>query len=231
MGRLLVEEKPNETQIVVATHDSDVLTGVLDVPDADVTVVRLQWDGEVNHAAQLNPDKVRELWQDPLLRYSNILDGLFHEAVVLCEGDADCRYYQSVLDDVQTEDAEVKKDETEEVVVRSPDLLFTHCGGKDRMPMVINALRAVRVPVRVIADFDVLRERQLLRQIVEGLDGDWTLLESDWSVVKAALDRGIVKCCGSAPITRRPSAPRFFFRPTPRSRTWPRPSHQRHQLR
>ncbi len=34
---------------------------------------------------------------------------------------------------------------------------------------------------------------------------------------------GIVKCCGSVPITRRPSAPRFF-RPTLRLRTWLRPS-------
>jgi hypothetical protein len=183
IGRLLVEENPAEAQVFVATHDSDVLTGVLDVPEASITVVRLDWDGEVNHASQLDPEKVKDLWQDPLLRYSNILDGLFHEAVVLCEGDADCRYYQSVLDDVQAEESE-----TEEAEVRRPDLLFTHCGGKDRMPMVIDALGAVRVPVRVIADFDVLREETLLRRIVEGLDGNWNLLKSDWSVVKRAVD-------------------------------------------
>lgn len=183
MGRFLVEENPADAQVFVATHDSDVLTGVLDVPEASITVVRLDWDGEVNHASQLDSEKVKDLWQDPLLRYSNILDGLFHEAVVLCEGDADCRYYQSVLDDVQAEEAE-----TEEAEVSRPDLLFTHCGGKDRMPMVIDALGAVRVPVLVIADFDVLREETLLRRIVEGLGGNWETLESDWSIVKKAID-------------------------------------------
>ncbi len=179
MGRLLVEEKPAEAQVFVATHDSDVLTGVLDVPEANVTVVRLNWDGEVNHASQLDPEKVRDLWQNPLLRYSNILDGLFHEAVVLCEGDADCRFYASVLDVIEAGKEEAKR----------PDLLFTHCGGKHRMPTVIDALAAVSVPVRVITDFDVLRDEHLLKSIVKSLGGNWSSLKIDRKVVKSTLDQ------------------------------------------
>jgi hypothetical protein len=121
---------------------------------------------------------VKELWNDPLLRYSNVLDGLFHQAVVLCEADADCRYYNSVLDSVEVEETEARR----------PQLLITHCGGKHRMPTVVEALRAVSVPVVVIADFDVLREQQPLRGIVENLGGTWSLVEEDWSVVKSALD-------------------------------------------
>lgn len=49
-------------------------------------------------------------------------------------------------------------------------------------------MRAVDVPVRVIADFDVLREEQPLRQIVENLGGDWTTVQGDWAVVRAALN-------------------------------------------
>jgi hypothetical protein len=126
----------------------------------------------------LNYGKAKELWNDPLVRYPNVRDGLFHQAVVLCEADADCRYYNSVLDSVEAEETEVRR----------PQLLFTHRGGKHRMPTVVKALRAVSVPVVVIADFDVLREQQPLRRIVENLGGTWSLVEEDWSVVKSALD-------------------------------------------
>jgi hypothetical protein len=71
---------------------------------------------------------------------------------------------------------------------RNPDLLFTHCGGKARMPTVIDALRAVDVPVRAVADFDVLRDEQPLRHIVESLGGDWATVKPDWQVLKSALD-------------------------------------------
>lgn len=176
--KMLGYEKDPDAQVLVATHDSDVLRGMLDSSVRDLTVVRLVRDGEVNRASQLESDKVGELWKDPLLRYSNVLDGLFHDGVILCEADADCRFYQSVLDVIEQDEDESKR----------PDLLWTHCGGKARMPTVISALMAVDVPVRVIADFDVLREEHPLRRIVEDLGGDWSAVERDWSVVKAALD-------------------------------------------
>jgi hypothetical protein len=178
IGRMLGDEKDPNTQVFLATHDSDVLRGLLDSSTRDLTVVRLTREGTVNHTSQLDPGDVRKLWRDPLLRYSNVLDGLFHDAVVLCEGDADCRFYQSVLDALEAGEDEAKR----------LDLLWTHCGGKDRMPTVIGALRVMDVPIRVIADFDILRSEQPLRRIVENLGGDWSKVETNWSVVKAALD-------------------------------------------
>jgi hypothetical protein len=183
IGRMLGDQKGEHSQVFVATHDSNVLRGLLDSSASALTVVRLVREGEVNHASQLDPEKVRELWKDPLLRYSNVLDGLFHDGVVLCEGDADCRFYQAVLDALTAGEPES----------RSPDLLFTHCGGKARMPTVIQALRAVDVPIRVVADFDVLREREPLRSIVQGLGGEWASVEDDWRVLKSVLDSATKK--------------------------------------
>lgn len=178
MGKMLGDEKEPGAQVLVATHDSDVLRGLLDSSASDLTVVRLVRDGDVNHTSQLEPDKVKELWRDPLLRYSNVLDGLFHDGVVLCEADADCRFYQAVLDPIAVGEPESRR----------PDLLFTHCGGKARMATVIGAMRAVDVPVRTVADFDVLREKESLRSIVQSLGGEWASVEDDWRVLKTALD-------------------------------------------
>jgi len=78
-------------QLVVATHSSDVVRGMLATGSA-TSVARLVRDGHLNHASLLSSDEVSQLWSDPLLRYSLALDGLFHELVIVCEGDADCRF-------------------------------------------------------------------------------------------------------------------------------------------
>jgi hypothetical protein len=82
LGASLVEDRPEGRQIFVATHSGDVLRGVLDSNSCDIRVLRLTREGPFNRARLLHNDRIRELWGDPLLRHSNILDGLFHECVV-----------------------------------------------------------------------------------------------------------------------------------------------------
>lgn len=183
LGRKLATEAPRGTQVFVATHDLDVLHGLLDPIDQPVTVVRLVRDGDVNRAAVLEPDDLREIWSDPLLRYSNVLEGIFHRGAVISESDSDSRFYAAVLDAMRDEEA-----------LPPHDLLFTQSGGKDRFPLVVRALRAADVPVAVIADFDVLREEQLLRRIVEALGAPWGPLQDEWRRVAAA-----ISAIGTAP--------------------------------
>lgn len=183
LSRLLADEHPDEAQLFIATHSADVVQGFLDA-SSDVTIVRLERSGNVNASAVLEPTRVHELGREPLLRYSEILEGLFHTGVVLCEGDADCRFYQGTLDVALSR-----------LDHRPHDLLFTHCGGKARMPNVVRALRAVAVPVRVIADLDVLNDQGTLRALVEALEGEWSSIEPDWRVLDSQ-----VRNMGSPPL-------------------------------
>ena len=102
----------------------------------NVTVIRIVRNDNLNNMSILENKDIAELWDKPLLRYSNILSGLFHEKVVICESDYDCLFYQAILDAIY-----------ENPKGTSPDILFTHCGGKSRMKDVVSALRAVNVPV------------------------------------------------------------------------------------
>lgn len=180
LGRKLGQQAPRGSQLAVATHSADVLQGVLDAPAGRVTVVRLTRANGVNSASVLEHDQIRQLWRDPLLRYSRLFEGLFHSGVVVCESDADCRFYAAVLD------AELRKAER-----RPHDLLFTHAGGIHRFPVLIGALRAVRVPIRAIADIDVLRDENLLRAIVDALGAAWEPYERDWRIVTAAVTQDL----------------------------------------
>jgi predicted ATPase len=179
LGRMLVTDKPDSRQMFVATHSGDVLRGVLDAGSSSVRVMRLRREGNLNHVRQLDNTKIAELWNDPLLRYSNILDGLFHEKVIICEGDADARFYSAVMDSLI---------EAKDQATRRPDVMFTHCGGKDRCPLVVRALREVDVPIAVVLDFDVLNAERPLRDIVEAAGGDWGAVEVDWGLIKRTID-------------------------------------------
>jgi hypothetical protein len=179
LGRMLVADKPDTRQLFVATHSGDFLRGVLDAGSLSVRVVRIQRKGMKNHVRQLDNAKLKELWGDPLLRYSNILDGLFHEKVIVCESDADARFYSAMADVL----GELSANET-----RRPDVMFVHCGGKDRVPVVVRALHEVDVPVTVVVDFDVLNKERPLRDIVEAAGGDWSVILSDWNIVKLSID-------------------------------------------
>lgn len=179
LGTTLVQDRNKERQLFIATHSTDILRGVLDAESPDVKVIRIRRSGDTNTVRLLSNDRIKELWGDPLLRYSNILDGLFHESVVVCEADADCRFYAAVLDAALASKADD---------VKRPDLMFTHCGGKARLSVVIRALREVDVPVCAVADFDVLSEEEPLKSIAESLGIAWAEIQTDWRIVKAAVD-------------------------------------------
>jgi hypothetical protein len=177
LGQMLTKESPKGRQLFVGTHSGDFLRGILDSNTRNVRVIRLNRVGNTNHVRELKNVDIQALWSDPLLRYSNVLDGLFHQMVVVCEGDADCRFYGAILDAVY----ESKPDATK------PDIMFIHCGGKGRIPVVVKALRGLGVPTAVVADFDVLQEEQDLSRIVESLGGNWSTIEHDWRLTKNAI--------------------------------------------
>jgi ABC-type cobalamin/Fe3+-siderophores transport system ATPase subunit len=177
LGRMLASAKPKSRQLLIATHSVHLLLGLLDAEPGFIRVIRITRDGDTNRVRVLHQAQIKEVWQDPLLRASNVLEGVFHEQVVICEGDTDCRFYSCVLDAVLEEGS----------IKRRPDVMFISCGGKSRMPMVIRALRALDVPVRAVLDFDVLEEARDLRAIVEACGGNWADLHQAWQVVNHAL--------------------------------------------
>ena len=177
LGQILAQET-SDKQLIVATHDADFLRGIISGDYGNVRVCRIKREGNINHINLLNNKDIKELWSDPILRYSNILEGIFHEQVVICEGDADCHFYQAVLESL------ADADETKRV----PDTLFTHAGGKQRIPTLMNALSKTGVPVKVIADFDVLNNVQPLSKMVQAQGGNHKEIETLRSRVASSIN-------------------------------------------
>ena len=178
LGQMLGKRDEDSGQLVISTHSGDFLRGVVDSSPDNLRIIRIRRDGDSNVISELSKDEISEIWNDPLLRHSNVLDGLFHEKVVVCEADSDCRFYSSVSQSVYEKNQSTY-----------PDVLLAHCGGKHRIPVVVNSLKKLGVPVNVIVDFDVLNSSKPLRSIWESLGGEWQEIEPHWKMVKDEIEK------------------------------------------
>ena len=177
LGGIIATERQDLTQLFVATHSPDVLQGLLNVVEADcLRVIRIQREGDVNYIKELDKDQVREIANDSLMKYSSVLSGVFHQRVIICEADADCMFYSSILDIPEIHDGP------------QPDVLFVHSNGKHRMAVQARALVALGVHVDVIADIDVLQEEAELKKIFEALGGEWSCVQGKVNSVKRAIE-------------------------------------------
>jgi hypothetical protein len=163
--------------LFIATHSADVLVGLLDAAPQHLRVIRMQRDGTVNRIKELDKDFTKRICADPLMKFSAVLSGAFHERVIVCESDADCMFYSAILH-VPTIRGE-----------RQPDVLFLHSGGKHRMAALAEPLRALDVTVDVVADIEVLNEESVLERLVKALGGNWDHVLANARPLKIAIEQ------------------------------------------
>jgi hypothetical protein len=143
-----------------------------------VLIVRLTRKADQTTAQTLEPEQLAELWRDPFLRFSRALDGLFHDGVIVCEGDTDSQFYSAV--------AALGPGESRSAKARH--VMFTYAGSKSRIPLITKALGALGVPVRSIVDFDALNDRGVLSALVQGHGHSYgPEFEADRSLIDAHL--------------------------------------------
>lgn len=177
LGRYIAENRAGNSQLFISTHSTDVLDGLVEGGSDKVRIVRLRREGEINRVKELDNEKTKAVAKDTLARFSRVFDGIFFEHVVICEADADCMFYQSILNLPS-----ISGD-------RRPDVLFVHTAGKHRMAKLADTLRSLDVPVSVIADIDILNEEGTFKDLFQKPGGDWTALNTHWKTVSDAVLR------------------------------------------
>src|SRR5580698_1853661 len=177
LGEFIAKERPARAQLFIATHSPDVLQGLLNAAPDQLRVIRLQRDGQVNRVKELDKAHARELNADPVMKFTSVLSGIFHQRVVICESDADCMFYSAILDIPSVRGPQI------------PDVLFVHAGGKHRMAALAEALRALDVHVDVVADFDLLNDEKVLERLVLALGGDWEAVKTEAGPLKRSVEQ------------------------------------------
>lgn len=177
LGRMIAKNLGEKKQVFVATHSEHFLKGLLDAAPHRLIVVRIVREGQSSKINLLDKTEIQDIWNDSILRHSNILDSLFHKKVILSESDSDSRFYSAITHLL-----------VEKHKLPAPDILFIQSGGKHRFPVIIKALRKLEIPIITIGDFDLYHEENPLKTTYENYGGDWSDIKEDFLKVKKAIN-------------------------------------------
>jgi energy-coupling factor transporter ATP-binding protein EcfA2 len=174
-----VELSENEKVILVGPNNSGKSQSLREI-------VQICQSGNTNQCLVVNDLKLKkignakELWEKPELRYSNALEGIFHEQTIICEDDSDCRLINSAADYINGNSVAPFKDTS-----------YVPTGGKHGIPKVADVLRKIGVPIKAVFDIDFLSERDLVKNTVAAFGGNWIDVEVLWERVDSAVRGGI----------------------------------------
>ena len=175
MGQVIGETLSDQQQAFISTHSEEIIKGLLEVCPERVKIVRVTRQEDENQLSILDNKDFAEVWNDPLLKYSNIMSSLFHKTVVLCESDSDCKMYSIIESYIKQQQGSYS------------ETLFIHCGGKHRMAKISSALRALKINVKLIPDIDVLNDENVFRGIVETFGCIWDNVKTDYNIIVSNL--------------------------------------------
>jgi hypothetical protein len=195
LGRHLGREVSRRSrQLITATHDRDFVLGLLG-SGCPLTILRIDRVGNTNTFTSIDSSTIANIWSKPALRYSNLLQGLFHRTVVLCEGDADCQWYAAVADTIGDEQQ-----------IGTEEVLFVPGGGKDQLPASLTALTGLDISAFTITDFDSIYSENYIRVLLKakGIQDD-DLIAKAKSLHKLLVNDGRIQAAKDSGFAGVPS--------------------------
>jgi hypothetical protein len=151
-----------ETATFVATHSSYLLRGIIQTA-SQVQIVRLTRRGGLFSAYLVPASELTEALTRPTLKAEAVLDGIFAQAVIVVEADGDRVVYQAawetMLEDFRT------------------DIHFSTVGGTGGIADTCRLYRTLQIPVAVVADLDMIVDRNKMARVLQALIDDASVCE------------------------------------------------------
>lgn len=139
-----------EQSILLSTHSVDLLRGILSSVD-EFNIIRITRDDRGNYTQILETTDIKKIANDPLLNSTKVLDGLFYQGIVVCEGDSDRTFYERVSRRLFPND----------------EIFYTHAHNKQTVHKLIEPYSKSGVRNVAIIDIDILRNGADLKRIID----------------------------------------------------------------
>ncbi|VVB64894.1 AAA domain, putative AbiEii toxin, Type IV TA system [uncultured archaeon] len=120
LGEFIAENSNNDRQIIIVTHSSDLLRGIINKRQ-DINIIRVDRNKNDNKIYPLDADDLVRISNNPLLSSSRILEGLFYKGAVIVEADGDSAFYQRASRRLEGPE----------------DIHYTYAHGKQAIPKII----------------------------------------------------------------------------------------------
>lgn len=131
--------------LMASTHSADFLMGCVQA-SSSVQVVRLEYSNGKSSGRKIDPEILQSFFKKPLMRSSNVVSGLFHDGVVVCESDNDRAFYAEIYHRLLEQNSEL------------PSILFVNAQNKQTIRDIIGPLRRFGVPSAAIVDIDLVKD-------------------------------------------------------------------------
>lgn len=157
LGKNIVKLSQNK-QCFISTHNIDFIRGVLEEDSSRVKIIKIDRSGNENKFNLVDNNSIAEIANDKNLKYTNILNGLFYNQLVLCENESDCKFYSAILEHL---DLGIYQ-----------NTLFCAVGGKDQFKKITPLLRKLNIHYLIIADIDLINNRDNVKQLLNSIEAD-----------------------------------------------------------
>jgi hypothetical protein len=167
MGRFIGRHgTSSEHATFASTHSSHVLRGIIEATE-QVQILRLTKVGGEFRGHMIGYGALQECMRRPIVRAETILDGIFADAVTIVESEGDRAVYQAAWEGLR---AKQQNDSPMQDQTRR-DVLFIPVGGTGGIADIANFYRTLRIPTAIIADLDLLLDKDKLERILQ-ITGD-----------------------------------------------------------
>lgn len=157
LGRDIVNLSKDK-QCFISTHNIDFIRGVLETDPNRVKIIKIDRNGNDNEYNLLDNESICSISKDKNLKYSNILNGLFYDRVVLCEDESDCKFYSAILESLNLKIYQ--------------KTLFCAVGGKDQFKKIVPLLISLHIKYYIIADLDLINDSSKLSDLINSISAD-----------------------------------------------------------
>lgn len=157
LGKNIVKLSQHK-QCFISTHNIDFIRGVIEEDSSRVKIIKIDRSGNKNKFNLVDNNSIAEIANDKNLKYTNILNGLFYNQLVLCENESDCKFYSAILEHL---DLGIYQ-----------NTLFCAVGGKDQFKKITPLLRKLNIHYLIIADIDLINNRDNVKQLLDSIEAD-----------------------------------------------------------
>ena len=145
-----------DKQCFISTHNIDLIRGVLEEDASRVKIIKIDRQENINTFNIIDNKSIAKLSTDKNLKYTNVLNGLFYKQIVLCENESDCKFYSTILEELDLKTYQ--------------NTLFCAVGGKDQFKLIVPLLINLNIKWRVIADIDLINNIDKLKQLLNAIE-------------------------------------------------------------
>lgn len=135
--------KERDALLIVSTHSAPFVMGCIEAHDA-VNIARVTFEKDSATARKVDPEEIKTLFKSSLLRSANVVQGLFHRALVVCESDTDRAFYDEINRRLVDEGRGIG------------DAHFVNAQNKQTAHRIVGPMRKLGIPAAALIDLDFL---------------------------------------------------------------------------